>query len=45
MEEINLSTLMLIGIDDYTTKVITYDGEFIVNMCARDIINESLEVV
>lgn len=41
MEEINLSTLMLIGIDDYTTKVITYDGEFIVNMCARDIINDS----
>lgn len=41
MYEINLSTLMLIGIDSNTTKVITLEKEFIVSESAKDIINNS----
>lgn len=41
MYEINLSTLMLIGIDSNTTKVITFENDFIVNECAKNIINNS----
>ena len=41
MYEINLSTLMLMGIDENTTKIITYDDDFISNNNAKDIINNS----
>ena len=30
MYEIDLSTLMLIGLDDVSTKVVTTDNEFII---------------
>lgn len=41
MYEIDLSTLMLIGIDDENTKVITSDSEIIVNCNSKKIIDNS----
>ena len=41
MYEIDLSTLMLIGIDDNITKVITLDDEFIINIDSKKIIDNS----
>ena len=41
MYEIDLSTLMLIGIDDESTKVVTIDNDFIVNDNCKNIINNS----
>lgn len=41
MYEIDLSTLMLIGIDNNTTKIVTSEDEFSVNLCSKDIINNS----
>lgn len=41
MYEINLSTLMLIGINEFSTKVVEIDKEFIVESSARDIMNNS----
>ena len=41
MYEINLSTLLLIGINDFSTKIIEYDREFIVNNSCKEIINNS----
>ena len=41
MYEINLSTLMLIGLDDEHTKVITFDEEIIINCNSRKIIDNS----
>ena len=41
MYEIDLSTIMLIGIDDESTKVVTIDNEFIVNESSKKIIDNS----
>ena len=41
MYEIDLSTIMLIGIDEESTKIVTTDGEFIVNECCKKIIDNS----
>ena len=41
MYEIDLSTLMLISINDESTKVITKDEEFIVNFSVKKIIDNS----
>ena len=41
MYEIDLSTLMLIGIDDNTTKVITTEKEFIVHESCKKIVDDS----
>ena len=41
MYEIDLSTVMLIGIDEYKTRVITVDGEFIVDVDTKKIIDNS----
>ena len=41
MYEIDLSTLMLIGIDEEHTKVVTIDSEFVVNSCSRKIVDNS----
>ena len=41
MYEIDLSTLMLIGIDDESTKVVTFDNEFIVKQSCRKIVDNS----
>ena len=41
MYEIDLSTLMLIGIDDESTRVVTKDREFIVKENAKKIIDNS----
>jgi len=41
MYEIDLSTIMLIGLDNMSTKVITLDDEFIINENCRDILNHS----
>ena len=41
MYEIDLSTVMLIGLDDYKTKVITLDGEFIIDIDSKKIIDNS----
>ena len=41
MYEINLSTLMLIGLDDKSTKIVTSEDEFICNYCSKDIINNA----
>lgn len=41
MYEIDLSTVMLIGIDDDTTKVVTFDSEFIINISSKKIIDNS----
>ena len=41
MYEIDLSTVMLIGIDEYKTKVITLDNEFIIDIDTKKIIDNS----
>ena len=41
MYEIDLSTLMLIGLDDDKTKVITLDNEFIINIDSKKLIDNS----
>lgn len=41
MYEIDLSTLLLIGLNDESTKVVTTDGEFIVNNNSKKIIDNS----
>ena len=41
MYEIDLSTVMLIGIDDFKTKVITLDDEFIIEIDSKKIIDSS----
>ena len=41
MYEINLSTLLLIGIDEKTTKVVDFNGEYIIKECSKNIINFS----
>lgn len=41
MYEIDLSTVMLIGLDDEKTKVITLDSEFIINIDSKKIIDNS----
>ena len=41
MYEIDLSTLMLLGIDENKTKIITTDKEFIIHNSCKDIINHS----
>ena len=41
MYEIDLSTLMLIGIDEDNTKIITIDNEFIVSCDSKKIIDNS----
>ena len=41
MYEIDLSTLMLIGLDDMKTKIITFDDEFIINIDSKKIIDNS----
>ena len=41
MYEIDLSTLLLIGTDDESTKVITTDSQFVVNYSSKSIIDSS----
>lgn len=41
MYEIDLSTVMLIGINDISTKIVTIDNEFIVNLSSKKIIDDS----
>ena len=41
MYEIDLSTLMLIGIDDKSTRIVTKDNDFIVNYDCKSIVNNS----
>ena len=41
MYEIDLSTLMLIGIDDSHTKVVTLDNEFVVELSCKQIVDDS----
>jgi len=41
MYEIDLSTVMLIGLDDNKTKVITLDDEFVVEIDSKKIIDNS----
>ena len=41
MYEIDLSTVMLIGMNDYSTKVITLEDEFIVQIDSKKIIDNS----
>lgn len=41
MYEIDLSTLMLIGLDDVSTRIVTFNNEFIVNDNCKNIINDS----
>lgn len=41
MYEIDLSTLLLIGIDEKTTKVVDFNGEYIIKDNAKNIINYS----
>lgn len=41
MYEINLSTLLLIGIDEKTTKVVDFNGEYIIKECSKNIVNYS----
>lgn len=41
MYEIDLSTLLLISLNDESTKVVTFDSEFIINCNVKDIINKS----
>lgn len=41
MYEINLSTLLLIGLNDTSTKVVEIEKEFIVDSSCKDIINNS----
>ena len=41
MEEIDLSTLLLIGIDEEHTRVYTIDSELVINKSAKKIIEDS----
>jgi len=41
MYEIDLSTIMLIGVDDESTKVVTTDNEYIINYNSKKIIDNS----
>ena len=41
MYEIDLSTLMLIGINEESTKIVTMNNEFIVNNSSKKIIDNS----
>ena len=41
MYEIDLSTLLLIGIDDLSTRVVTMEEDFICNKNSKDIVNDS----
>ena len=41
MYEIDLSTLLLIGIDEKTTKVVDFNGEYIIKECSKNIVNYS----
>ena len=41
MEEINLSTIMLIGQDENLTKIITIDDEYFVDKSSYKLINQS----
>ena len=41
MYEIDLSTLLLISIDDKSTKVVTLDDDFIINDSCKNIVNNS----
>ena len=41
MYEIDLSTVMLIGIDDCKTKVVTLDNEFIIDIDSKKIMDNS----
>ena len=41
MYEIDLSTLMLIGLDDENTKIITLDDELVINIDSKKIIDNS----
>ncbi len=41
MYEIDLSTMMLIGIDENTTKIVTTDKDFIINDSCKNIMNNS----
>ena len=41
MYEIDLSTLMLIGIDDETTKIVTSENEFIIRESCKKIMDNS----
>jgi len=41
MYEIDLSTLMLIGLNDISTRIVTMDNDFVVNQNCREIINNS----
>ena len=41
MYEIDLSTLMLVGLDEGKTKVITLDNEFIINIDSKKLIDNS----
>ena len=43
MYEIDLSTVLLIGINSHQTKVITFDDEFIVEDCVNKIVDHSCE--
>ena len=41
MYEIDLSTVMLIGIDEFKTKVLTLDSDFIIDIDSKRIIDNS----
>ena len=41
MYEIDLSTVMLIGLDEYKTKVITLDNDFIIDIDSKKIVDNS----
>ena len=43
MYEIDLSTVMLIGIDEYKTRVLTLDNEFILDIDSKKIIDNSFK--
>ena len=45
MYEIDLSTLMLIGINDESTKVVTTESEYIINCNSKKIIDNSCKFV
>ena len=41
MYEIDLSTIMLIGIDEENTKIVTTESEYIINCNSKKIIDNS----
>ena len=41
MYEIDLSTLMLIGINDESTKIVTIDNEYVIHECSKKIMDNS----